>query len=290
METLELNDIQGIIIRGYSNMPAAEFLLVGMGNPLNAKKWLEQLSAQVTRGDQKGMDTALNIAFTFEGLRFLGLDKDALDSFPVEFEDGMITRHKQFFLGDFGKSDPNSWEWGGGFNETLHIVLMLYATDPAKLRVLHDKQVAQMTDYSLYVIKQLDTSVLYERKEHFGFQDGISQPTIKGLAREDDPNNTVSAGEFILGYKNEYDQYTPSPYVVPKSDAAKALPASFVEPDKRDLGKNGSFMVFRQLKQDVGLFWKYMQQATSDENNEADEHEMIKLAAKMMGRWPGDHR
>lgn len=268
-------------------MPAAEFLLVSMGNPFDAKKWLGLMSSQITAGDEKKTDTAINIAFTCEAFKFLGMDYDTLDSFPVEFEDGMTTRHKQMFLGDFNKSDPYNWDWGGKNNETLHILLMLYAADTEKLQALHDRQVAQMSGHSLYVIKQLDTSVLYERKEHFGFQDGISQPTIKGLARQDEPENMVAAGEFILGYKNEYDQYTPSPVVSAKREAAKILQASTADADKRDLGKNGSYIVFRQLKQDVGLFWKYMEKYTVNEKGECDEVEMIKLAAKMMGRWPG---
>jgi Dyp-type peroxidase family len=145
--------------------------------------------------------------------------------------------------------------------------------------------VEQFKQYGLIEMKTLDTSVLYERKEHFGFHDGISQPTIKGLTREDTPENMISAGEFILGYKNEYNQLTQSPSVADK-DAAKKLPAA-EERRKYDLGKNGSYLVFRQLKQDVGLFWNYMEKCTQDDKGEVNDREMVKLAAKMVGRWPG---
>ena len=49
-----------------------------------------------------------------------------------------------------------------------------------------------------------DTATLTDR-EHFGFRDGISQPTIDGLGRTDAPANTIKAGEFVLGYQNEYE-------------------------------------------------------------------------------------
>jgi deferrochelatase/peroxidase EfeB len=251
------------------------------------KKWLQAISTQVTAGDEKKEDFALNIAFSFEGLKLLGLNKDVLESFPIELEDGMTTKHKQYFLGDHGASDPANWTWGGKKNDTVHVLLMLYAIDPNTLQALYDKQIAQLTAHELYVIEKLDTSVLYERKEHFGFHDGISQPTIKGLSKTDDPENMVAAGEFILGYKNEYNQYTSSPSVTGTHEKTKMLPVLPSEPARYDLGKNGTYVVFRQMTQDVELFWKYMEKCTLNEKGESDEYEMIKLAAKMVGRWPG---
>ncbi|MCW3106803.1 MAG: peroxidase [Segetibacter sp.] len=287
METLELKDIQGIIVRGYANMPAAAFVLLRIENAGLAKKWLQMMTSQITSGEEKKGDSAMNIAFTYNALSVLGLNKEALDSFPMELEDGMNTRHKQLFLGDFGESDPENWDWGGRNNGDVHVLLMLYAIDPATLEAIHEKQVSQLAMNGLSEIKKLDTSVLYERKEHFGFQDGISQPTIKGLSRQDAPENMISAGEFILGYKNEYNQYTPSPFVTGDNNAAKILPAVTEAAEKYDIGKNGSYIVFRQLKQDVGLFWNYMEKCTLNQNGECDEKEMLKLAAKMLGRWPG---
>jgi Dyp-type peroxidase family len=285
METLELEDIQGIIVRGYANMPAASFLLLGIKDAGLAKKWLQTIGTQVTSGEDKKGNSALNIAFTYNALEVLGLNDETLDSFPMELEDGMNTEHKQLFLGDYGASDPENWEWGGRNKEPVHILLMMYATDPATLEDNYKNLVAQLTLDGLYEIKKLDTTILYERKEHFGFQDGISQPTIKGLSRQDEPENMVSAGEFILGYKNEYNQFTPRPFA--DNTAANILPPIAEEPGKYDMGKNGSYIVFRQLKQDVALFWNYMEKCTLNGNGECDEKEMVKLAAKMLGRWPG---
>ncbi|MCW3081660.1 Dyp-type peroxidase [Segetibacter sp.] len=287
MENLELNDIQGIIVRGYANMPAGAFSVLRIVDAGLAKKWLQNVTGQITAADEKKGNSALNIAFTFNALSVLGLSNQTLDTFPMELEDGMNTKHKQFFLGDYGTSDPAKWEWGGNNGAPVHILLMLYAVDKHTLEEFHEKQSSQFALYGLEELKKLDTSILYERKEHFGFQDGISQPTIKGLSRQDVPENMISAGEFILGYKNEYNQYTPTPLVNEDSTAAKILPTALDAQGKYDLGRNGSYLVFRQLKQDVGLFWSYMAKCTRDEKGACDDKEMVKLAAKMLGRWPG---
>jgi Dyp-type peroxidase family len=294
-EQLDLKDIQGIIIRGYSHLPAAHFLLLGITDGSAAKKWLSQLLKEITPGDQRGETSAMHIAFTFAGLKALGLGKAALDSFPMELEDGMTTPHKQQFLGDFADSAPDQWEWGGPGTEAVHVLLMLYAKDAG---VLADGIAAIRGNFGasggIREIKQLDTTVLYERKEHFGFHDGISQPTIKGLKRSDNDENCLEAGEFILGYKNEYGQYTPRPQVAAGADAGNLLPAAAqgvvdapaAQGSFHDLGLNGSYLVFRQMKQDVSLFWDYMAKSTQGADGSLNEKEMEKLAAQMVGRWP----
>ncbi|HEX3935051.1 MAG TPA: hypothetical protein VHW43_10265, partial [Puia sp.] len=104
---LQLNDIQGIIIRGYSKLPAAQFILLSFGDGALGRQWLSQILDGITPGDQRPEGSAMQIAFTFSGLKALGLPSDVLDSFPLEFEDGMTTPHKQAFLGDFGASAPD---------------------------------------------------------------------------------------------------------------------------------------------------------------------------------------
>ncbi len=286
MENLETQDIQGIIIKGYSNLPAADFLLLGIKDAVAVKKWIKNNIATITFGTDKPQETAMNLAFTFEGLKALGLDAATLDSFPMEMEDGMLTRHKQDYLGDYGTSDPAGWDWGGKKTAPVHVLAMLYGASEDIMNAWYAKQKAQLEANGFSEIKKLDTTVLPERKEHFGFQDGIAQPTIKGLDRKDSPQNTVAAGEFILGYKNEYDQYPIAPVVNPNLDKENLLSFSTAQPGLKDLGRNGSFLVFRQYKQDVVKFWKYMDEATRLEKEKCNEEEMIKLASKMVGRWP----
>lgn len=283
MNNIETHDIQGIIIKGYASLPACTYLLLGIQQPQQARQWLKQLLPQVTPAHEKPAQQALNIAFTYQGLQALGLPAQTLDSFPIELEDGMTTSHKQLFLGDFDTSAPEHWQWGGPGNTPVHVLLMLYAIDEPVLQTLQQQQVQQLAGSGMVIIQELDTTVLSQRKEHFGFRDGIAQPTIEGLRRQDAPENTVAPGEFILGYPNSYSQYPDTPLVT-ESANSRLLPEA-THPGMRDLGKNGSYLVFRQMEQDVQLFWEYVRAATAEEGN-TNADEMIKLAAKMVGRWP----
>ena len=63
---------------------------------------------------------------------------------------------------------------------------------------------------------------------------------------------SLALGEVLLGYPNEYGCYTDRPLLDPAFDAAADdLPPAEDAPDRRDLGRNGSYLVFRQLHQDV---------------------------------------
>lgn len=285
MDQIETHDIQGLIIKGYSSLPACNFLLLGIKDKDATKRWLQKLSAEITPGTEKPPAAARNIAFTFRGLQVLGLPPEILETFPIELEDGMTTSHKQLFLGDFGSSDPVNWQWGGQQNEEVHILLLIYAKNEKILNAIYGTHKEQFERSGLQEIKRLGTSILTKRKEHFGFHDGIAQPTIRGLTRTDKPENCLAAGEFILGYKNNYDQYPETPVVAGVAASGSKL-SQARKAGIYDLGKNGSYLVFRQMEQDVELFWRYMKEVTS-ENGTANAAEMIKLAAKMVGRWPG---
>jgi len=147
--------------------------------------------------------------------------------------------------------------------------------------------------------------------EHFGFRDGVSQPVIEGTRRFHegvDPNHAVKPGEFILGYHNNQGYFPPTPVVAPDKDPDRILanrPRGLPDryPDfgsgereaPRDLGRNGSFLVIRQLKQDVDGFNGYIIDKAEEivrtyDGVEVPDAEKIEeranwIAAKMMGRW-----
>lgn len=126
----------------------------------------------------------------------------------------------------------------------------------------------------------MDTVTLHDNKEHFGFRDGISEPIIEGSLKHKEnssPANVVKLGEFVLGFENEYKEINTSPILLQSEDTTDILP---YRETYKDFGRNGSYMVFRQLKQDVNAFWEYMEKQTETEK------EMISLASKMVGRWP----
>jgi len=159
---------------------------------------------------------------------------------------------------------------------------MLFAEDWPQLDRLTADHTARLTGLSL--VKSLETSNLHGF-EQFGFHDGISQPVIEGLSsRQGTPANTVKAGEFILGYANEYGQYTDRPMLPAADDPQGLLPRS--ANGMADLGRNGTYLVFRTLRQDVEGFARFLTKASSRPDGTPDPVARNLLAARMVGRWP----
>ena len=286
MRELEINEIQGIILRGYGKLPEARFTLLTIVDSARAKQWLSRLATKVAFGIHQDSNPLCNVAFTFNGLRALGLKEQNLATFSPEFREGMVTPHRQRILGDFDNSDPARWKWGGPNNDPLHILLALYAEDKEQLQVVYAEHEALIHDGGLRVIEHLDSLTLSGRKEHFGFRDGIAQPYIEGDPGDIGMAGCLGAGEFILGYANQYALLPDSPEIRDRQGELSILnrvnePAVFP-----DLGQNGSYLVFRQLTQDVKGFWDFLATSTARDDGTVDPDAAITLASKMVGRWP----
>jgi Dyp-type peroxidase family len=276
MTSIEFDDVQGIILRGYKELVSARFLLFAIGDAEAARNWLAALP--ITPAAERDHDTAVNLALTWDGLAELGVPSAELEAFAVELREGMSKdAQRQRALGDIGKHAPEQWQWGGP-SQTIHGVVLLYATTQKKLddveSRLFDGQRA-----GLSALQRMETRALrdgpglkqYWFREHFGFRDGVAQPRIalraktredqRGVLRRAGEGNTVQPGEFLFGYANEYGK---EPEGAPER-----------------LRKNGSFLVFRQIEQDVCGFWQFVRE-------KARELDMspIMLASKMVGRWP----
>jgi Dyp-type peroxidase family len=276
---LEKQDIQGLMVRGHGNLRSARFLLYKCTDPLASCDFFKEITPYITHAGEKPEDEAFHIAFTHEGLTFLNLPETVLESFSREFKEGMAASQRRRVLGDIGENDPENWNWG---LDSIHFLLMVYGKDQEQL----DKSIERLneqTDRSgIQLIHELPTGLLQHQKEHFGFRDDISRPVIRELLKEKTAatDSIFPAGEFIMGYKNLYDEYAPSPLVPKELDLNEQLPFHPDIPTSKDLGKNGCYLVFRQMHQNVHDFWKYMKSQT-EEGSEA-----IKLASKMVGRWP----
>jgi Dyp-type peroxidase family len=261
---LELGDVQGLVARGYGTLKAARFLLLGLDEADAARSWLGAILETVTPGDEHPEGRAVNVAFTGEGLGRLGLPAEVLAQFPNELVTGMTTEHRRRILGDLGPDSPEHWDWGGPASPAVGAVLLLYARDDLELARLVGEQSAALADSGIRVLRQLETSDL-DGFEPFGFRDGISQPIVEGLSKRGPPGQTVKAGEFVLGYENEHGRFTDEPLL----EVAGGI------------GRNGTYLVLRQLRQDVTGFWRFLDGVTPD------EEARLRLAAKMVGRWPG---
>lgn len=291
MADVEVNDMQGLIKRGYGSLPAAYYVMlrIRQGEIKQAKEWLKGLIADIATAESKKRTTAVNVAFTREGIRYFGLNCQT--QFSCEFEDGMTSQHKQRILGDHGTSCPDCWDWGGPATPEIHLALLLYADDAegetTHLDALYQDHQRRFTQSGLEEVIRLGTRTLIDRKEHFGFTDGVSQPILEGTAlaeRAVDKSNVLPWGEFVLGYKNAYDKYPDSPSIPAALDAQDRLRPAVADKRRRDFGRNGTYLVFRTLEQDVHALWYFLQEQCTV-NGIPDAKLRDWLGAKIVGRW-----
>lgn len=302
----EFQDIQGILYSGYSTLEEASFLLLRITDPAEAKAWLaavvedpgnEKLPYRVTHAGHLELhqERALQVAFTAQGLRKIGVPETLLkegsnDAFSREFQLGLAaeepdTEGRSRRLGDIGENAPCKWDWGApGLLPDVLIMLYAKADCIATFRQMVTEDLASGFEVFRVLGTAKATDEEKTRREPFGFVDGISQPEIDwaakrtpGTADDLDYGNLITAGEFLLGYQNEYGLYTDRPLLDSKFDPENILAEAEDNPCKRDLGRNGSYLVFRHLEQDVRGFWRFVSAKSPMDGG-------VGLAEAMVGR------
>jgi len=272
MADFNLADVQGFILRGY-RMPFVRHFVLQINNVAGSRQFLGSLvnedevsSPQITTAAPwtSKPDYCLNIGLTYEGLKELRLSDDSLGSFPPEFIAGSAARAD--IVGDIGESAPGNWIVGGMNSPSPHMLLFLYAQNGD---VLESKTAILRTIFAregaLIELSYHDGNALPGGLVHFGYIDGISQPTIARAPSMEIPDSQPVAptGEFLLGYHYQFSETYG--YLVPKPDT---------------LGINGSFAAFRILKQEVEAFEKFLQETAPTIGMSVEM-----LAAKLCGRW-----
>jgi Dyp-type peroxidase family len=265
--TIDRGDLQGNILRGY-RFRHAGYLFAHIEQADAGRRLLRRLVDSVTTEEKwdEHPPWTLNVALTACGLEALELDQAALTRFPAEFRIGMAARAEE--LGDVGPSAPEYWDGGLGTGQA-HVLITVYAPTEAA----RDERMAfwkrQVDAGGLGLVHEQLADALRHSREHFGFADGFSQPAVEGTKR--DPRGEgvmrrfigwrrVRLGEFVLGHRDEDG-------VV----AGRDLP----------LLRNGTFMVWRKLEQDVALFRRWIRELARGDPEEEDW-----LKAKIVGRWP----
>ncbi len=286
-KTLDLKDIQGMVVRGYGKLFQTAYFLLKVEDASNAKSWMKTILPLVDSADiSDHSEKTLHLSFTVQGLQALGMNKENIEGFPVPFREGISTPNRNRILGDYGDSDPKNWRWGSG-KESFHILLIFHAKDKESITAFLKEEKDRITSNGgLRIVKEMYGYLRPDNKEAFGFHDGISQPCIKGSGRSGPENDMIETGEFLLGHKNEHGQYPFSPLIHSSQGNTELLKNDAAGSGKKDLGHNGTFMVFRQMEQHVDDFWEYMETNSLKPDGTVDEEAKIKLAAKCVGRWP----
>jgi deferrochelatase/peroxidase EfeB len=285
---IDIADIQAIVWSAFDSLKGARYMMLRVNDAPSAKQWLRDLPTTSfgdlydEEGASKRCKEVIQVAFTAAGLCALGV-KD-VEGFSPEFMEGMAGHvNRSLRLGDIGANAPDKWEWGYRDKEP-HVLLILFAGDDTHAEALAADKKAEAEASGLTVSGVLVNSDLGD-KEPFGFTDGISQPSFDweiprkpGTAADRDYTNLLALGELLLGYRNEYGLLTERPSV-PASGKASHLPQGVHPPDRRDLGRNGSYLVFRQLAQDVRGFRQWVSSEARRVNVTPDQ-----LAEAMVGR------
>jgi Dyp-type peroxidase family len=279
---VDYSDIQGLVAFGYSKLTEASYFLLRIRNAAAARVWLGTAPVSTAEFRQPPPETALQVAFTRAGLEAVGVPARVMSAFSAEFLSGMAgetSRTRR--LGDIGQSDPSRWLWGGP-GPDIHVVALLYAKDNLARWIEAVQNDAWTAAFE--TITTLKTSDMGGH-EPFGFADGISQPEFdwkrerpaKGTTTE--YNNRVALGEVLLGYPNEYGKYTDRPLLASTEDPADELARAEDQPSFKDFGRNGTYLVLRQLEQDVRSFWQFLDHTASGK-----QPERYALGAAMVGR------
>jgi deferrochelatase/peroxidase EfeB len=285
--SVDYADVQGLVRFGFGSMTEACYFLLTIKDAAAASAWLRATHSQITTAKERrpAPKTALQIGFTHEGLEKMQLPVHVMEGFSAEFRCGMAgDESRSRRLGDTGANSPESWEWGAG-KTVPHAVAMLF-TEPGLLEEWKASIRGDLWRAAFDELRCLPTSNM-DGVEPFGFIDGISQPTLDWEQARKVPSNRdqltwgniVSLGEFLLGYSNEYGRFTDRPLLSPQDPGSEELLEAKDHPGKKDLGLNGTYVVMRQLRQDVRGFWQFLDTAAA-----GDRELRYKLAEAFVGR------
>ena len=213
-------------------------------------------------------DYCLNLGITWPGLLALEVAQCvpalAFKSFGA-YVAGAAERAE--LVGDTGASAPANWVGGFGTGND-HVLVTLHAISLQAMAAYSDRLTALFGEGGAFreiwrqdgmaLMEMQDGKPVPTAKVHFGYTDGISQPTVRGGPERYKPDHQKSCEPWLFVLLDEAENY-------------------FV-PEPRELGLNGSFAVFKMAETDVAGFENFLQ-------SHKDTIDPELLAAKMCGRW-----
>jgi Dyp-type peroxidase family len=265
--SLELFDIQGNVLRAYGKpLPWGCHLFAQINDGTRGRAWLSRAVEQVTTAEMQSrhkLSVACNIGLSATGLERLDVPPALLGYFSPEFRQGMAERADA--LGDRGQAHPDRWKHDAFRFRWADVVVSVYTAEKNQRPVEVDRLKKELEDHNLKVVHERPVERESEL-EHFGFADGFAQPRIAGAQRRrpvspsSPSGDPLPAGEFLLGYEDADGVLPPGP------------PGS--------LGRNGTYMVYREFDQDVAGFRRFLR---TQSRASGWPEELV--AAKIVGRW-----
>jgi Dyp-type peroxidase family len=315
---LDVNEIQGNILAGFSK-DHQMLLFLRIKDATKFRSWLKQLIPSIAttaevlqfnrlfkalRAKRKVesrtvLATWINIAFSFSGLE--KLMPDAHEFKDEAFKQGLAKRSPSLNDPKSGEGSPDTWVIGGTHNEADGVIIV--ASDSANELAEEVMQLENCIFDGINVGGERLASgveLIFKQRgdtlpdplrghEHFGFLDGVSQPGVRGTVVPGDKNSFLTPrqnpdddgqgkpgqdllwpGEFVFGYPKQSGK--------PGADISESKPED--ESTRPEWAKNGSFLTFRRLRQDVGGFHKFLEETATQLGIDPRL-----FGAKCVGRW-----
>ena len=308
---LALDDIQGNILAGF-NKDYQTLLFLVIHQPEVFKLWLRQLipfvattrevlhfnrlfkELRTRRGIETRavMATWINLAFSSAGLRKITPDTESF--IDEAFRQGLAKRSESLNDPVSGAGSPANWLVGGTSNEADLVLIVASDSSEELAREVSkietklfdgacDNDGKRFASGATIIFKQNGATLPDPLRghEHFGFLDGVSQPGVRGSSEGDlftarqnaaDRNqgkpgqDCLWPGEFVFGYPGQDPTDTDKPGALKKAGPV--------------WGDNGSFLVFRRLRQDVGGFHAFLKASAKTLGIDSEL-----FGAKCVGRW-----
>lgn len=286
----------GIVSSFPADVRDGVLVLLRIADVARAKTWLA--TAPVTPANDATPDEGIfrTLALTYSGLQRLKLPYP-LDPLPHEFKVGMEARAG--VLGDLRSNHPDHWQrprrnWPGTMSSgpaielsTVHVLVQfrIAMKEGEPTVALEDSRIAERLWKAVDELETKGLKVLYVQpmrlasprqgekagRDHFGYVDGISQPTLSPILPSPSYwSDQVKPGDIFLGYSNT------------RGDKPENLgPAN-------DVLDNGTFLVVRKLRQFPERLDALIADAARRSMPSAGEAEQALLRedikAKIMGR------
>ena len=311
---LDLDDIQGNVVKAYGRYgyPVARYVFFGIVAPEAGRDFVRSILPHITTSVpwpdlSKTPPAATNIAFTYQGLRHLEVPDVTLHGFPDEFSMGMKARRD--IIGDTGPNHFHRWDpiWDNQEEKIqhVHIIVTIDGKNEDALETRYqlirgilagvngrskDGGVVQLTGHrgaggddplyqSAHGLLPKPAELGYPGgKEHFGYSDGISTSYFQGCG--EDPELVIGGGKPAKGDPKTKEGWAPleaGEFVFGHRDEAFEYPEA---PGPPLFSRNGTFMVYRKLHQNVGSFNSYLEAEGAKFAGGVEA-----LAAKFAGRW-----
>ena len=293
----DLNAVQGNL-SGF-NKDHQRFVFVAFADPASGRAFLGELVPDIAsareverfnslfreiherRGGASDIVQAAwtNVALSAAGLRALGAA--GLETFPDDFGQGM--RARAALIGDRDDSDPSTWI--AAFTAEVHALVILAADKPDDLQMLTERVRRRLEAHGVTELGTVDGNTRpdpFRGHEHFGFKDGISQPAIAWITGH--RREVIATGEVLIGYQDEDGNVAgaevPAGPASQPGEAGYPGPGRAARPAMPEWARDGSFVVFRRLRQDVAAFRTFAEREAMALGMEPQQ-----LRAKLVGRW-----